>query len=1240
MRKTNLLSTALLAGASALACDHTTGHTYSEADGGPGAESPDGAPTRIRDPGNSGPGPNRSTPKTAADGGAGPGSDPPVFAASGAPCVLSADCESGLYCDLGECYQECNVDAPCDSGKTCSPRGRCLGKGEADMDPAPAVARAGTVRGDPSTIELTERDEVLHLHLSADSKNEVRYRVEVNAPYLSIPVARGTFREETTLTLPIDASALSGRELSGSVRVVTNLGEVMFSAPMKVGVTGTYQGTLSYGGIPGGPDIGTTHVGVDIVEKNGDVAIRFVPERSLLFPSFDDGRTSVSGKGSFTYTEGLRVGLRQVLPAGFAGEDDWFGRPIGRDIRLDLVAGARGALEGTFHEKIHGLMSEPIELVGRAHFERIRCASGSDCEPRADLAAVIPALPELDPAKEPDINDVFPGWNLSGCKTDPGTGREATIFASQFVDLKAQPFRDRLSGDWPLTRSDPLGDLANECESDLRLTETVEKPSCAQVAPIACYASMLVAIGAGSDAFDTFGSMYAHTLEAPLFVAQNDIVRAMKESFVSGPRRELEFFEHAKSMLRGPATWVLQPSMLEYLRQVDPKFQPGKDEAGTTLAGRTLGRLMLMRSTIDAEIGRIEMAARTGSDGDRRLAAQKQGLQSLLEAAVLYGIGSQWQTPPPELGTTFVDVLTPRDAGFTAILQGARVLGVPDGVIPNAYDRVRKPTSFERLLEIANETVESSTRDETEFISQNRDFEDNQERLNSELEQVNASYESQVRAACGNAFDLDKADWNACGEKSGAVASKLEDIQLAIARMQSAQARIQNKHQAIVIEQERLAKVVGVREAAIAFTSKTGETLQAIDRSMAILNGMEKALAIAAQASLWNGGAPLAEAVGAFAIENAKGELEVERQQAQTLQDMKMQESNLMVEQIDSAATVKGLLVDMAQASLEAREDVIAVLGARIEAENALADAKRALLLRARALQRIGNSTLRDPTARLLESRAALNAMGSRAAAQTSLLKAGRGLEYYLNRPIREALGNAVLNAHGAKQQTQLYHCMLDIFNQSAIALPQTQSYVTEVSVRKRLGINGSRKDDVTGEVLTAGAQFRQLLLKNENLDGGGGVGIDLTTTLDPGNGLWSSNVCDDRISQIEAQLVGDFLGDNEAEVYLDLQGGGVLRRCDGDGLASWSTSGHAVIQAGVNTFGMAPTANDSLNGLSVASSKWRVQIPGGSAAPANADLDLSRIEDIVLRIHHEARPIPENPQPIAFDCLAAIGGG
>jgi hypothetical protein len=1176
------------------------------------------------------------------DGGVSEGQPPPVVDGNG-PCVLSADCPTGQHCDLGECYQQCNVETPCDDGQTCSSRGRCLDAGKTDSDPAPVTTRAGTIRTDTTNVQLTERDDKLRVHLISDAKADVSYRVEVNAPYLSLDALRGSFNGDVTLELGVDATAAAGKDLSGSVRVVTSLGNVVLNTPMRSSVTGSYQGALAYDGVAGGPQMGATQIGLDVSEKNGNLVARFVPERSLLFAPLDDRQSVVSGTGSFTYTDGVDVVMRQVIPAGFAGTDDLFNRDIGREVRLHLAPGARGALDGTFTETIYGLLVTPLSLTGHAHLERMPCnGDAAACAPQVPSGTAVTAMPKVDPKQEPDFAATFPGWSLGGC-TDPLTDRDpghTALAALEYDAVYHQPFLDGLSGDWPLTTADPIGELATACEAELKKTSADPRSACAQIAPLACSLATIDANALGSDLYDAFGTLYAHVLDVPLFVAQNDLVVAVKESFVSGFRAELERLEHAKTMLHAPAQWVMHPRLLEYLRVADPKYHTGGDEAPTSLAARTLSRFLFVRSTIDAEEARIDAGSSIGTDAQRRQTAQKKGLEALLEAATLYSLASSWKSVPPELGAAFVDVLTPMDAGFSALTEKAGSLGVADGEIPNVYEPGRKPTNFEQLLDIADSRIQAALRDETSFTSETRQFEDDEDRLADELGQVVSGYETQIKSDCGDSFDLTKTDWSTCGKNdAGIVGSKLIAIEEALARMQSAESRVEDKAKAVKIEQDRIAAIVGVREGTIEFTLSTGEKLKGVDRSEAELDGMEKALEIASQASVWNGGAPLAEAIGAFAIADAKGELEASRQDAQTAQDMQVQEDALNTEKIQSAATVKGLLVDMAQAKVEAQEDVIGVLSARVDAENALADAKRQFLLRGQTLARIGQSSLRDPTARILQSRAALNAIRSRADAQTGLLQAGRGLEYYLNHPIGDALGDAVLNAYDSDEEQRLRDCFQTIFDQSRVALAKTEAYVTDVSVRKLLGIDGPRKDDVTGAIITEGEQLRQVLLQNQNLDGKGGVAIGLSTTLDPGNQLWSSNVCDDRITQVEAQLVGDFLGDNEAEVHVELLGGGVLRKCDGDGLMSWSTSGHAVLQSGVNTFGTAPP-NDSLHGLAVASSKWQVSIPGASDAPSNADLDLTKLEDIVLRIHHEARPIPDGPAPLVFDCLGAIGGG
>jgi hypothetical protein len=571
------------------------------------------------------------------------------------------------------------------------------------------------------------------------------------------------------------------------------------------------------------------------------------------------------------------------------------------------------------------------------------------------------------------------------------------------------------------------------------------------------------------------------------------------------------------------------------------------------------------------------------------------------------------------------------------------IFGVPQAYVPFVYDPERKDTNFEQVLEIASSRLDTFTKDEASFTGETRDFEQSQDELDKEIERISVECDSQIESACGPGLDLARPDWTKCGDAgAGTVGAKLLELDQTQARVDSALGRAQGKKTQIDIEASRVSDVKGIRDSTVLFTAETGQELDANIIGQGVINEIEKFIEVAANANVWNGGAPLGEACAMIGLEALRTGLEVDRQDIQTQQDMRVQEDNADVEVVNGEAQIKSMLVDLAQLKLETREATIGVLSARADAENALADAKRAYAERTRELARVGTSSLRDPTTRVLLSRTALHALKSRTEAQKSLYQAGRALEYHLNRPMGDALGKATLNAFNSEEAARLKACLRSIFDDSRLSLPALEDYSTEVSVRKLLGVRDARRDDVTGETIDEGEQFRRILLRNENLDGSGSVGLEFSSNLDPGNQLWSSDVCDDRISRVEAQIVGDFLGDNEAQVYLDLQGGGVIRRCDTDlggafGLMGWATTGHAVVQAGVNTFGAA-APNASLYGLSVASAKWKLVIPGAAVAPSNADLDLSKIDDIVLRVHHAARPIPAAPGPISFDCLADVG--
>jgi hypothetical protein len=116
------------------------------------------------------------------------------------------------------------------------------------------------------------------------------------------------------------------------------------------------------------------------------------------------------------------------------------------------------------------------------------------------------------------------------------------------------------------------------------------------------------------------------------------------------------------------------------------------------------------------------------------------------------------------------------------------------------------------------------------------------------------------------------------------------------------------------------------------------------------------------------------------------------------------------------------------------------------------------------------------------------------------------------------------------------------------------------------------------------------------------------STSLNPGNGLFSTGICNDQIARQQVRLIGDGLGDDQARVILVQGGVSTQRGCEsgrggaGDVLRGYELAQRrAEVQAGVNVL---PTSapDTQLAGRSVAASEWRLAIPPGDEAPANAD--------------------------------------
>jgi hypothetical protein len=1182
-----------------------------------------------------------------------PPTDPPPVVETTQPCVLNADCPAGQYCDLGECLQECNVEAPCSEGGNCSLRGRCLPPEEPEVQPEPEPAFQGTVSVEPEATVIAPADRVLELRLSSNSPDPVRYRVELSAPHLSLAEHRGEFTGSTTLKLDVDSTRARPLETEGTITIVTTLGDLVVTAPIQPSISGYYQGTMRYE--VGNLMLGDASVGLEIFEEAGQVRVRFDPRASLLFPEAPAAEGGAgqpaSGAGVFSKADGkIDATIYQSLPAAFAGARNYLARDVTRTLRLNLVPGSLGTMEGSFTEDIRGIFPQAARASGRISLQYVADREVSEFEPTRQA----PPVPTVSAGSYLAPIDVF-GWTgdggvcatvaPSGCVAHPDpAGCRADLAAA--APVLSEKLLEPLYSDMLLSDRSalPFDTMADRCQAALGV-KTIEgyqaDPSakfCGLVVPFGCLLDVL----ANRVPDPTLrGQVYSDSvarLAAPvLLVAKNEVTRGLEASFRQGYREEGNRYDAALTTIRPMGRWLLQPSVVEQLRAMPDEAAQGTGASSTTStvlesypAARALAELFHTLSTVDGERSRITATTSTTSSTATLKATQERAVIAYLEAATLGRIVQGWSGIPPSVTSRFSGLLNPMNRGFSTLVQGGSVLGVAEGFVPFVYRPEDAgsagPTNFEQMLAIAQNQVAAESQAESTWLAAGRTFEQNNSLLQNELASVRGRYDQRLREICGPAFDPNSpaSGWEVCGHgEAGEIALRRVEVERAGESLKNHYRRAENKLAMIQISMENAARVLGKRAEEMQLIDNVGKTVNGLTLGTRIISEVQTGLLIASNAQLWNAGAPLALAVTAGVLGAVKVVLETAKDDLLLFEKLEVARISAEVEYLNAMSNAKRELIEQAQIAVEAQETALVLVQAKIAERNLMDQARSLMEERSRVMAVLGKNPANDPSYRLIRDKRALEVLAYRSSAQTQLLLAGRALEFELNMSL-SGLDGAVLNANNAYALEQLTRCFKSIHDQRRLAFGSPQEYVTTVSLRKLLGILAPRVDSVTGEELSEGRQFREYLLRNQNLDGQGGVGLAFSTTLDPDNGLWSTDVCSDRVKSIEAQIVGDFLGDDEAQVNLQLQGTSLLRECDTDAIQSWSLGGGdsssavAIIQAGVNDFGKA-TPNTSLFGQSVARATWRIVIPGASSAPGNQDVDLTKIEDVVLRITHSA---------------------
>jgi hypothetical protein len=249
-----------------------------------------------------------------------------------------------------------------------------------------------------------------------------------------------------------------------------------------------------------------------------------------------------------------------------------------------------------------------------------------------------------------------------------------------------------------------------------------------------------------------------------------------------------------------------------------------------------------------------------------------------------------------------------------------------------------------------------------------------------------------------------------------------------------------------------------------------------------------------------------------------------------------------------------------------------------------------------------------------------------------------RALEYEIGQEL-PVLRDSLAVARAPEDLSRLMTCMSSIAEDYRLQHGYGQPYVTEVSLRTDLFGITDDVPDVDGSPATPAEQFAALLQDPLHTLPDGTIALPFTLSAFK-NAQFSSALCDDRIDKIEVKLVGDFLGDKEAEVILTRQGLAGVRRCDGADLPQWTAyvpysfdRAQLVIQAGVNEWGTAGP-NAGFAAWPVHGEQWTLTIPSPEQAPANLDLDLAHVSDVILRLHHRAGTIaPDGQGTFTPDC-------
>jgi hypothetical protein len=1162
-----------------------------------------------------------------SDGSAGAHTSGPAEPFDGelAGCELSADCPMGTYCDLGECYQQCSTKQPCAAGFQCNSRGLCVAHAEDPSDPPLVTTATQEVKARASDLLVPKGQTAATLAFDVDGEEEVRFRAEARAPWLQVPEPRGSFKKELALAVVIDASALPAGKVVGSIVLHTNHGEASVQVTVDPGLSGVYRGQLVY---ESPRPFGRVPVTVEVQERDGGfVDVRVRDQESPTFPAVDGRAPTFSARLEASGVVGTLY--QRITPGKLGGtEHTALSTDLGRALALKLAFSPGGGLSGTFEERWTALL--PSDLVATGRISLARVANEQVGPFSVDKT---PFLPAPGTIAAPSVSSACSA--AVSCPADPSRN-EAAVCGQNALKVAATDVTTMqlISPAGDTSNSTAYVDAAARCDSEWNDRQPSATPSkCVYPAMLDCAHAMFTRafLRGVDDGYAGAMDVVSGRAGVALLLVNEAIARAYRLPYEK-PDSAIEVEVLAQlDKAQGYAARTLRASLDPFLLRSMFTMPAQHISRGNFLALRRVAQVLGRTREITEQ--RLSLLRRTelGTHTQVRDIARAQSLNLLVGAIALAALQDKLSAPRASEWGLLDNVVT-SIASQVVGLDEVDALGFARGYVPFVYDAqhasAEKASNLDFLLADADYALARALGAEKEADVVYQSYNETTEQIQTDLEALRRSNNAQLAEICGYKSGTSEPNLDKCGEGNGALGRAIGQYTVALANIDVAASRIEGLHQRVANQVDRLSKIQGIQEELIGFMKVTNQQITALQAS---LDQVELARGLVNGLSF--------QSYGAFAVSvfttgwNASATMYTQDKEEQIralrdAQQMKALEASKEQSYVDGMAVIKDLLIGEAELQYQMRVEALQAATQFLDI-GFLIDKKVALQLDYEAYRDTTLNSLRNnPLLRVLKGAKARAAAILREEALRRVYLAALAFEFETNSSLA-GIRDKLLPAMRAEKIEEFLGCIRSSRADYTLSFSSPDVRTDEISLRRDVfGIRVPVTDDVTGEVLSEGEQFRRRFFRASHMGSDGTLAVKFSTSLEPSNGVWSTGLCNDQISKMDLKLVGDRLGDHQATIRLSQGGTAFQRSCEAyrqgaaDILRGYQVANPAVaeIQAGVNAYGASPS--NEMFGRSVAATDWVLSIPPASQAPRNADLEPEDIDDIVIRVQHSARTL------------------